>query len=169
MAIPQTSWRSVRKTKSAHTPGCQGFTLLEIIIVTAIVGILAAIAIPAFSNYRDKAIMQRCCIELRNLERAITAYLADHEELPDTLAEVQTSLPLDPWGTPYQYLRIAGAEIKGKGELRRDKWLNPLNADFDLYSMGPDRKTQNQLTAKFARDDIIRANSGAYVGIASGY
>ena len=42
--------------------------------------------------------------------------------------------------------------------------MNPLNTDFDLYSMGPDGQTQKQLTAAKARDDIVRAGNGGFIG-----
>jgi len=72
----------------------------------------------------------------------------------------------DPWGNPYQYLRVTGSN---RGALRKDRFLVPINSDFDLYSMGPDGETVLALTAKAARDDIIRANDGGYVGVAEGY
>ena len=50
--------------------------------------------------------------------------------------------------------------------MRKDRFLVPINSDFDLYSMGKDRISQIPLTAKASRDDIIRANDGAYIGLA---
>ena len=73
----------------------------------------------------------------------------------------------DPWGKPYQYLVVAKA--KGKGKLRKDRFLVPISSDFDLYSMGPDGKSVPPLTAKVSQDDISRANEGGYVGLASEY
>ena len=58
---------------------------------------------------------------------------------------------------------------KGKGKMRKDRFLVPINSDFDLYSMGKDGKSSPPLTASASRDDIIRANDGAYVGPAEGY
>jgi len=89
--------------------------------------------------------------------------------LPDSLAVLGYGSLLDPWGHPYQYLKIAGGDVKGKGKLRRDRFLNPLNADYDLYSMGPDGDTKTNLNAKESRDDIVRANSGAFIGAASDF
>jgi general secretion pathway protein G len=89
--------------------------------------------------------------------------------LPDSLAVIGHGSLLDPWGHPYQYLKIAGGDVKGKGKLRRDRFLNPLNADYDLYSMGPDGDTKTNLNAKESRDDIVRANSGAFIGTASDF
>jgi len=45
----------------------------------------------------------------------------------------------------------------------------PINTDFDLYSMGPDGRSAPPLTAKHSRDDIVRANDGAFIGLASDY
>jgi general secretion pathway protein G len=86
--------------------------------------------------------------------------------MPGSLAGVGLGNLLDPWGNPYVYLNLEGAP---PGAARKDRFLVPINSDYDLYSMGPDGKTTAPLTAKAARDDIIRANDGAYVGPAAGY
>jgi general secretion pathway protein G len=72
-------------------------------------------------------------------------------------------------GKPYQYLKIEGADTKGKANMRKDKNLVPINSDFDLYSTGADGKTTPPLTAKNSHDDVVRANNGAYYGLASNY
>ncbi len=50
---------------------------------------------------------------------------------------------------------------------RKDRFLHPINSDYDLYSMGKDGRTTEALTAKMSHDDIIRANDGGFVGLAS--
>ncbi len=50
---------------------------------------------------------------------------------------------------------------------RKDRFLVPINSDFDLYSMGKDRESVAPLTAKKSHDDVVRANDGAFVGLAS--
>ena len=45
----------------------------------------------------------------------------------------------------------------------------PINSDFDLYSTGPDGASVAPLTAEPSRDDIVRANDGAFIGLASEY
>ena len=45
----------------------------------------------------------------------------------------------------------------------------PLNSTYDLYSKGKDGASAGPLTAQSSGDDIIRANDGGYIGLASGY
>ena len=51
----------------------------------------------------------------------------------------------------------------------KDSALAPLNTDFDLYSVGPDGDSRLPLTAAASRDDILRANNGAFIGRAENY
>ena len=57
----------------------KGFTLIELMIVVAIIGILAAIAIPQFASYRTRAFNGAAESDLRNLMNAEEAYYADNE------------------------------------------------------------------------------------------
>jgi general secretion pathway protein G len=64
------------------------------------------------------------------------------------------------------YLNLQGPN---KGLARKNKNLTPLNSDFDLYSMGKDGDSSAPLTAQTSRDDVIRANDGRFLGLASDY
>jgi general secretion pathway protein G len=55
------------------------------------------------------------------------------------------------------------------GKARKDKNLVPINSEFDLYSAGRDGDTLPPLVAKPSRDDVVRANDGRFVGLASTY
>lgn len=55
------------------------------------------------------------------------------------------------------------------GQVRKDRNLVPLNTDYDLFSAGPNGQWMPPITASVSRDDIIRADNGAYVGQASDY
>jgi general secretion pathway protein G len=52
---------------------------------------------------------------------------------------------------------------------RRDRYMFPLNTDYDLFSLGPDGRTSVSLGEKVGLDDVIRANNGGYFGPASEY
>ena len=59
-----------------------GFTLIELMIVIAIIGILAAIAIPQFTSYRQKSYNSAAQSDLRNVETNLAAYYADYQHYP---------------------------------------------------------------------------------------
>ena len=143
------------------------FTIFELLLVVAIFGILTAIAIPGYQRYQDQARIVRAKADIVMIESALERYYAKYSTFPDTLAQAGVGAMLDPWGHPYQYLNIATA--KGKGSVRKDHNLVPINSDYDLYSTGKDGKSQPPLTAKASRDDIIRANNGQFVGLAADY
>jgi prepilin-type N-terminal cleavage/methylation domain-containing protein len=63
--------------------GKKGFTLVEIMIVVAIIGLLAAIAIPNFVKAREKAQMEACIANLRQIEGAVQVWAVDMSQ-PDT-------------------------------------------------------------------------------------
>ncbi len=56
----------------------KGFTFIELLIVVVIIGILAAIAIPKFSNTKEKAYVAAMKSDLRNLVTAEESYFADN-------------------------------------------------------------------------------------------
>jgi type IV pilus assembly protein PilA len=60
----------------------KGFTLIELLIVVAIIGILAAIAIPQFSSYRAKAYNSASNADLKNLKTGMEAFMADNQQYP---------------------------------------------------------------------------------------
>jgi general secretion pathway protein G len=145
----------------------RAFTLFELLLVVAILGVITAIAIPGYQHYLDQAKIAQAKADIVIIESLIERYYANNLAYPDTLAQAGVGGKLDPWGNPYQYLNIATA--KGKGQVRKDHKLVPINSDYDLYSMGKDGASQPPLTAKASRDDIIRANNGKFLGLGADY
>ena len=64
------------------------------------------------------------------------------------------------------YAAQGGDGNASKGKPRKDRFLHPINSDYDLYSMGKDGESVEPLTAKKSHDDVIRANDGGFVGLA---
>jgi general secretion pathway protein G len=54
-------------------------------------------------------------------------------------------------------------------QMRRDRNMLPLNSDFDLFSIGPDRQSMPSITALVSLDDVIRADDGGFFGLAKDY
>ncbi|WP_286713989.1 prepilin-type N-terminal cleavage/methylation domain-containing protein [Acinetobacter sp. UBA2581] len=69
----------------------KGFTLIELMIVVAIIGILAAIAIPAYQNYTNKAGERACMSETKGYANALYANLVDPNDDADAAPEPNKS------------------------------------------------------------------------------
>jgi len=158
---------SLQSAPLMNARGSRGFSLVELLIIVMMIATLVAIAVPIYARALDQARMAHAIAEIHTLFKEILLYDTRHGTLPNTLADLDREELIDPWGHPYQYLNFAS--IKGKGKMRKDHFLVPLNSRYDLYSMGPDGDSQPPLTAKASRDDIILANDGGFVGPASEY
>jgi len=144
-----------------------GLTLLELLLALAVAGILAVIAVGGFNQVLDRARVESAKVEIAELQMQIERYRSQHFRLPDKLADIGQGAFLDPWDRPYHYTRLEGT--KGKGAARKDRKLNPLNSDYDLFSAGKNGVFKNQVSNKDSLDDIIRAHDGAYVGLAADF
>ena len=144
-----------------------GFSVLEILIVIAILAILVSIAIPAYENYQDKKNIALAKTEILELQVIIDRFYVSNNRFPDTLAEISENVRRDPWGNAYYYTNVSTA--KNKGSVRKDKNLTPVNSDYDLYSAGKDGLTRLPFTAEQSQDDIVRCNNGSFIGLALDY
>jgi general secretion pathway protein G len=146
---------------------CAGLTLIELLLGVAALGVLAAIALPNYAEYLERGRRTQAAADIRTLEQTLARFAHENSgRFPESLADLGIRLN-DPWGQPYQYLNVATA--RNRGQVRKDRALNPINTDYDLFSMGPDGRSVPPLTAAFSRDDIVRARNGQFVGKAEDF
>jgi general secretion pathway protein G len=136
-------------------------------VALGVCGILAAIAFPSYLAFVQRAKVARATSDIAGMASVIGRYMTENEIPPPDLNAVSFDTLLDPWGRPYVYQSFTG--LKGKGAMRKDKNLNPLNTRFDLYSMGADGRTRLPLTVPVSKDDVIMAFDGSYIGIAADF
>lgn len=144
----------------SKTGNNKGFTLIELLMSVAIVGMLAAIALFSFSELRTQVRNTRAMSEIRGIEKDIIAYASEKGTYPASLNEVGVGTLKDPWGRLYEYHPPNTRQFIGQ----------PINDDFDLFSLGFDGlPLAVSIEDPESKDDIIRASDGAYVGIADQY
>jgi len=101
----------------------RGFTLIELMVVLAIIGVLAALIVPNVLGRADEARVTAARTDVGNLMQALKLYRLDNQRYPSAEQGLQAlvsrptveplplnwkpyleKLPRDPWGRPYQYL-----------------------------------------------------------------
>lgn len=130
----------IRKSKLT-----QAFTLVEIMLVVAIIGILAALVIPKIAGKSEQARETAAMADIKGgIKSALDEYDVDMGVYPQSLQDLlqqphnahnwhgpyfdPPTLPVDPWGNPYQY------SYPGKHNA----------TSYDLWSAGPDGKSGDQ-------------------------
>ena len=149
-----------------HARQQQGLTLVELLIVIAVVATLATIGLLWYAGVTEQAKIARAAADITIIGGDIDTFELINDRLPNDLAEVGRASLRDPWGNAYIYLNFT---TTAPGQWRKDQNLVPLNSTFDLYSKGKDGQSQPPLTAADSQDDIVRANDGNYIGLASRY
>ncbi|GFO63311.1 prepilin-type N-terminal cleavage/methylation domain-containing protein [Geomonas paludis] len=142
----------------------RGFTLVELLVVVAILSALTLMALAAFGDVKRKVYSARAMEELRGIEKAIAAYSLETGALPANLAQLNQGQFLDPWKNPYVYVRLSDG-----GPPRKDTAVVSINTDYDLYSIGNDGLTDQLLSDPKSFDDILRGADGAFVGVGEAY
>jgi general secretion pathway protein G len=142
-----------------------GFTLVESLFATAVLAIGVDAAVAQISTQLEQTRIERAEQEITRIARAIEVYRALHHELPGSLTDLGPGVWLDPWGHSYEYVNF---DARGTVGQRTFDSL-PINSEYDLYSRGADGRTDANLRTETARDDIVRARDGTYVGTAADF
>jgi len=147
-----------------------GFTLIELMISIAIVGVLSSIATVRYLGYIEKVRVTRSILDIKAIQTEIDGSTGESVPLPVSLMAAGLQKD-DPWGFPYRYLAlrdVLGRRIN-QAAARKDRFLVPLNDDYDLYSVGKNGLTAVSLTSLRSVDDVVRANDGTFIGPADRY
>jgi len=156
-----------RRIQSSSSIRNLGFSLLELMFTLAIAGILTAVAVPGYGAYIERTRVSTAIADIGEIHLRIQRFIVGAGGPPPNLTAIGMAGKLDPWGNAYAYLSFEG--LKGKGQMRKDKNLVPVNTQYDLYSVGPDGDSVPPFTAKKSQDDIVLANDGGYIGRAEDY
>ena len=98
----------------------KGFTLIELLVVVAIIGILAAIAIPQFAAYRNQSFCSRVESDTNNAMLAAEAYYTQNQAYPATVAAAgftdspQVTVAYSGAGTAASPFAAAGTDVSAK-------------------------------------------------------
>ena len=153
--------------KNTVTPRHSAFTLVEILVVLAIIGILAAILFPAFSRAQESARQTNCASNLKNIHIAVNQYFQDTRRYPDSLVDLlPDAADYDDGATPIN--NPPSRIVKGTGYLKggADVLLCPDDevATVPTSSYGAMRKSLPPATA-----DAIAEDPGRFVFNYYGY
>src|SRR5258705_12538876 len=107
----------------------KGFTLVELLIVVAIIGIVASIAIPNLLNAIDKGKQKRTMSDLRAIGSAVEVYAVENSFYPTAADAATIKALIDPI-----YIKVMPT---------MDAWANPIQVDasptgYTIYSQGKD-------------------------------
>lgn len=136
----------MQRRKIQNRPPRRGFTLIEVLLVLAILGVIAAMVVPQLLGRQKQANVDATRLSINGLEQALELYAVDHSgEFPTTGEGLESllvapnndekwhgpylketkSVPLDAWGRPLQY------EYPGQH--------NTQGSKPDISSGGPDK------------------------------
>ena len=131
-----------------------------------VLGVLFSVAVPAYQNYGERIDKNQAIKDILAIQLVIDDYILTNSVPPNSLIDIGMDSMNDPCGNPYEYLNYS---TNPPGHRRKDKNLNPLNSDYDLYSKGKDGESTSQIITKKSQDDIIRGRDGDFIGYATDF
>ncbi|HHF7477077.1 TPA: pilin [Neisseria meningitidis] len=155
----------------------KGFTLIELMIVIAIVGILAAVALPAYQDYTARAQVSEAILLAEGQKSAVTEYYLNHGEWPANNSSAGVASSTDIKGKYVQKVEVKNGvitatmlssnvnnEIKGK---KLSLWAKRQDGSVKWFCGQPvTRATATGAGAKAkAKDDVAAATDNSNNGI----
>ena len=142
-----TSANSMTKT---HRPVRHGFTLMEVLIVLAILAVIIGLVVPNLMRSKGVADNNAARVQVKAVEDALEMYALDHDgEYPPAISTLMTNpggdtkwhgpyfkgnkMPADPWGTPIQYAHPGqhksdgGPDVWSNGKDKQSGTADDLN------------------------------------------
>ncbi|EMS5512563.1 pilin, partial [Neisseria gonorrhoeae] len=92
----------------------KGFTLIELMIVIAIVGILAAVALPAYQDYTARAQVSEAILLAEGQKSAVTEYYLNHGEWPENNTSAGVASPSDIKGKYVESVTVTNGVVTAK-------------------------------------------------------
>ncbi|MBH2146953.1 pilin [Neisseria meningitidis] len=145
----------------------KGFTLIELMIVIAIVGILAAVALPAYQDYTARAQVSEAILLAEGQKSAVTEYYLNHGEWPSNNTSAGVATSTDIKGKYVEKVEVAKgvitAEMKSSGvnkEIQGKKlslWAKRQDGSVKWFCGQPvkrDAATDADVTADSGNDKI---------------
>ena len=136
--------RSDTRAREAKSHLQRGFTLIELLVVLAILGMLAAIAVPQVLKYLGRAKEDVVKVQVQSIGTSLDLFLLDVGRYPTEQEGLQAlvSQPggLSQWHGPYVTKANSLIDPWGRPYVYRQPGQN--GTDYDLYSLGPDGNGQ---------------------------
>lgn len=145
----------------------RGFTVIELMATVILAFIILIFATPWYGDFIHKARVVHTISDIGEIHLRAEMFDLINSRYPTSLAEIDLDGQLDPWGNAYQYLSFDN--VNGNGPKRKNRGMVPVNTYFDVYSSGPDGKSESPFTSVHSRDDIVMANDGTFFGEVGDY
>ncbi|ENW6774617.1 pilin, partial [Neisseria gonorrhoeae] len=140
----------------------KGFTLIELMIVIAIVGILAAVALPAYQDYTARAQVSEAILLAEGQKSAVTEYYLNHGKWPADNGAAGVASPADIKGKYVQKVEVA------KGVVTAQMASTGVNNEIKGKKLSLWAKRENGSVKWFCGQPVQRADNDAVTAAAAG-